>query len=98
MEVPEATITGDRRFPCLGRRCFVTPRSPIGDIGYIKHSERARHFFPSIIKRFHFSGEKSISPDKMSTEAAARAFFSSQFFAVVGASSNPAKFGHKSEW
>ncbi|KAF9874744.1 CoA binding domain-containing protein [Colletotrichum karsti] len=31
----------------------------------------------------------------MSTEATARAFFSSQFFAVVGASSNPAKFGHK---
>ncbi|KAF4872565.1 hypothetical protein CGCSCA1_v008369 [Colletotrichum siamense] len=32
----------------------------------------------------------------MSTEATARVFFSSKFFAVVGASSNPAKFGHKS--
>ncbi|KAI1852429.1 hypothetical protein JX266_002607 [Neoarthrinium moseri] len=31
----------------------------------------------------------------MSTEANARAFFSSPYFAVVGASSNPAKFGHK---
>ncbi|CRK12541.1 hypothetical protein BN1708_010541 [Verticillium longisporum] len=31
----------------------------------------------------------------MSTEAAARIFFSSPLFAVVGASSNPAKFGHK---
>ncbi|KAI8212201.1 hypothetical protein K4K53_003354 [Colletotrichum sp. SAR 10_77] len=31
----------------------------------------------------------------MSTEVTARAFFSSKFFAVVGASSNPAKFGHK---
>ncbi|KAK1978541.1 CoA binding domain-containing protein [Colletotrichum cereale] len=31
----------------------------------------------------------------MTTEAAARVFFSSKFFAVVGASSNPAKFGHK---
>ncbi|TEA14353.1 hypothetical protein C8034_v010665 [Colletotrichum sidae] len=31
----------------------------------------------------------------MSTEATARAFFSQRFFAVVGASSNPAKFGHK---
>jgi hypothetical protein len=32
----------------------------------------------------------------MSTEATVRAFFSSANFAVVGASSNPAKFGHKS--
>ncbi|TQN72030.1 hypothetical protein CSHISOI_03492 [Colletotrichum shisoi] len=31
----------------------------------------------------------------MTTEATARLFFSSKFFAVVGASSNPAKFGHK---
>lgn len=33
---------------------------------------------------------------KMTTEATARAFMSSPQFAVVGASSNPAKFGHKS--
>jgi hypothetical protein len=33
----------------------------------------------------------------MSTEASARIFFSSPRFAVVGASSNPAKFGHKSK-
>ena len=33
---------------------------------------------------------------KMSTEATAKAFFSNPHFAVVGASSNPAKFGHKS--
>lgn len=32
----------------------------------------------------------------MTTEATARAFFSTPFFAVVGASNNPAKFGHKS--
>ncbi|GAP82731.1 putative binding domain-containing protein [Rosellinia necatrix] len=31
----------------------------------------------------------------MSTEASIRTFFSSPQFAVVGASSNPAKFGHK---
>ncbi|KAH8680712.1 CoA binding domain-containing protein [Xylariales sp. PMI_506] len=31
----------------------------------------------------------------MSTEATAKAFFSSPHFAVVGASSNPAKFGYK---
>ncbi|KAG6209225.1 hypothetical protein E4U50_003065 [Claviceps purpurea] len=31
----------------------------------------------------------------MATETAARTFFASPFFAVVGASSNPAKFGHK---
>ncbi|GJN69563.1 hypothetical protein PLICBS_003612 [Purpureocillium lilacinum] len=31
----------------------------------------------------------------MATEATARRFFSSPLFAVVGASSNPAKFGHK---
>ncbi|KAK7745111.1 hypothetical protein SLS62_009910 [Diatrype stigma] len=31
----------------------------------------------------------------MTTEATARAFMSSPHFAVVGASSNPAKFGHK---
>ncbi|KJZ77942.1 hypothetical protein HIM_02579 [Hirsutella minnesotensis 3608] len=31
----------------------------------------------------------------MATEASARRFFSSPVFAVVGASSNPAKFGHK---
>ncbi|KAH9908503.1 CoA binding domain-containing protein [Xylariomycetidae sp. FL2044] len=31
----------------------------------------------------------------MSTEATVRAFFSSPKFAVVGASTNPAKFGHK---
>lgn len=31
----------------------------------------------------------------MATEAAARSFFSSPLFAVVGASSNPAKYGHK---
>lgn len=29
------------------------------------------------------------------TEATAKRFFSSPLFAVVGASSNPAKFGHK---
>lgn len=32
---------------------------------------------------------------KMASEAAARTFFSSPYFAVVGASSDPAKFGHK---
>ncbi|RYP30494.1 hypothetical protein DL767_006235 [Monosporascus sp. MG133] len=32
---------------------------------------------------------------KMTTEATARAFMSSPHFAVVGASSNPAKFGNK---
>ncbi|KAI0458596.1 CoA binding domain-containing protein [Xylaria acuta] len=32
---------------------------------------------------------------KMTTEASVRGFFSSPQFAVVGASSNPAKFGHK---
>lgn len=32
----------------------------------------------------------------MSTEATVRAFFASPNFAVVGASNNPAKFGHKS--
>ncbi|KAK5987945.1 hypothetical protein PT974_12081 [Cladobotryum mycophilum] len=31
----------------------------------------------------------------MASEAAAKRFFTSPFFAVVGASSNPAKFGHK---
>ncbi|KHN97039.1 NAD(P)-binding domain protein [Metarhizium album ARSEF 1941] len=31
----------------------------------------------------------------MATETAARKFFTLPFFAVVGASSNPAKFGHK---
>ncbi|KAH8804921.1 CoA binding domain-containing protein [Xylogone sp. PMI_703] len=31
----------------------------------------------------------------MATEVAARTFFSSPYFAVVGASSDPAKFGHK---
>ncbi|KAG5950054.1 hypothetical protein E4U53_005525 [Claviceps sorghi] len=31
----------------------------------------------------------------MATETAARRFFASPLFAVVGASSNPAKFGHK---
>ncbi|RFU28471.1 hypothetical protein B7463_g7850, partial [Scytalidium lignicola] len=31
----------------------------------------------------------------MATEAAARTFFSSPYFAVVGASSDPTKFGHK---
>ncbi|KAH7319898.1 CoA binding domain-containing protein [Stachybotrys elegans] len=36
------------------------------------------------------------SPSKiMATEIAARKFFSASKFAVVGASSNPAKFGHK---
>jgi predicted CoA-binding protein len=34
----------------------------------------------------------------MTTEATARTFFSSKYFAVVGASSNPAKFGHKGEY
>lgn len=34
---------------------------------------------------------------RMSTEATARSFFSSPYFAVVGASNNPAKFGHKSK-
>lgn len=33
---------------------------------------------------------------KMSTESTARAFFSTPHFAVVGASSDPSKFGHKS--
>lgn len=32
---------------------------------------------------------------KMATEAAARTFFSSPYFAVVGASTDPSKFGHK---
>jgi hypothetical protein len=34
---------------------------------------------------------------KMTTEAAAKIFFTSSHFAVVGASSDPTKFGHKSE-
>jgi hypothetical protein len=34
----------------------------------------------------------------MATETAARKFFTSPFFAVVGASSNPAKFGHKGSY
>ena len=34
---------------------------------------------------------------KMATEASVKAFFSSPQFAVAGASSNPAKFGHKSK-
>lgn len=33
----------------------------------------------------------------MSTDASLKTFFSSQNFAVVGASSNTAKFGHKSK-
>jgi predicted CoA-binding protein len=33
---------------------------------------------------------------KMSTESTARAFFTAPHFAVVGASSDPSKFGHKS--
>ncbi|KAK0118370.1 hypothetical protein ONS95_012658 [Cadophora gregata] len=32
---------------------------------------------------------------KMATEAAAKTFFTAQHFAVVGASSDPTKFGHK---
>ena len=32
----------------------------------------------------------------MATEATARTFFSAPYFAVVGASSDPNKFGHKS--
>lgn len=32
----------------------------------------------------------------MAQEAAARAFFTAPYFAVVGASSDPTKFGHKS--
>lgn len=32
----------------------------------------------------------------MATEAAARSFFTARYFAVVGASNDPAKFGHKS--
>jgi hypothetical protein len=31
----------------------------------------------------------------MATEAAVRKFFSSSAYAVAGASSNPAKFGHR---
>jgi hypothetical protein len=34
---------------------------------------------------------------KMATEAAAKTFFTSSQFAVVGASSDRAKFGHQSE-
>jgi hypothetical protein len=34
----------------------------------------------------------------MSQEAAARAFFAAPNFAVVGASTDPAKFGHKSAY
>ena len=33
-----------------------------------------------------------------STEASARAFFAKPYFAVVGASTNQAKFGYKSGW
>ena len=35
---------------------------------------------------------------RMATEATARAFFSQPYFAVVGASNDPAKFGHKSRY
>jgi hypothetical protein len=35
------------------------------------------------------------SSKAMATEMAAHQFFSASKFAVVGASSNPAKFGHK---
>ena len=43
----------------------------------------------------YFVIHHTITTDTMATEAAARKFFTSPFFAVVGASSNPAKFGHK---
>jgi hypothetical protein len=47
---------------------------------------------------FTFSCRRNIHgiSNNMTTEAAARAFFSAPYFAVVGASSDPTKFGHKS--
>ena len=44
------------------------------------------------------SAKKAKTTVNMATEAAARRFMSAPFFAVVGASSNPAKFGHKSRF
>ena len=42
------------------------------------------------------TADKDITSMKMATDTAARAFFSQPYFAVVGASSDPTKFGHKS--
>lgn len=44
-----------------------------------------------------FTSRASHRTTTMSTEASLKTFFSSKNFAVVGASSNTAKFGHKSK-
>lgn len=44
-----------------------------------------------------FTSRASHLTTTMSTEASLKTFFSSKNFAVVGASSNTAKFGHKSK-
>lgn len=45
----------------------------------------------------HTASRASHRATTMSTEASLKTFFSSKNFAVVGASSNTAKFGHKSK-
>ena len=62
---------------------FVTSSSP-------KLAKTAHTFSPHTSRAFHLT-------TTMSTEASLKTFFSSKNFAVVGASSNTAKFGHKSK-
>jgi hypothetical protein len=62
-----------------------------------KAEPRERHVSSEQLNSFHkhqrFYIEEGI---EMAQEAAARAFFTVPYFAVVGASSDPTKFGHKS--
>lgn len=75
-------------------RCLPLPRSLT--CAYFTTSSRPKlsktaHSFPYLTSR------ASHLATKMSTEASLKTFFSSKNFAVVGASSNTAKFGHKSK-
>ena len=84
------------QFPLLptvaGIHCNIGCRASISQAGivtFLLNLPNPAFFFGQLMLR-------SIVKSAMATEATARSFFASPQFAVVGASSDPTKFGHKS--
>jgi hypothetical protein len=95
----------------FSRTCHVKSAAPSKSSEPRKHLSVVSDFHhlqtqPTSRITLRFVRQRSLDPSSqiepsrflpaMSTEATARQFFSSARFAVVGASTNPAKFGHKS--
>lgn len=75
-------------------RCLLLPHS----LNHSYYATSSPHRLAKTARSFPYPiSWSSHLTTKMSTEASLKTFFSSKNFAVVGASSNTAKFGHKSK-